>query len=150
MIIRRQVTDPCEVYSPTTWNYEQVEGYAGGYAVVHGSYTEDSGAYYDSSSESYNDVVMSYESYSSDEDFPAITGSATMNGTLTTDSSFTRGNTYSGGWIIQGQVTMEEGTAGDDVYDFKGEVTFAIRIVNFDYAGVIAVDGTEWDVTSDY
>jgi hypothetical protein len=154
MIIEHQADEPISVYDDTTWDSEQIEGNYSGYATVSGSYSESDGAYYDTSYYTYDNVTIDFNNFQTDSDYPSITGSATLTGTLSVDSSYTYGNDYGGSWTFSGTVTLDPSTVDEDEeygYFYEGTVEFYfVYGTKYEYAGTITVDGQSWDVDNYY
>jgi len=142
--IRFTVLDAAPYYSTNTWNNTVKKGFIGGEAVINGSFSHTYDPYnqYKSTS-TYNNVTVKLTNYQIEDDYPALTGTATINGTETCISSYNVniGNTYTGSWRLQGTVTLSG--------RFMGTVSFSLELTRSGakWTGTFTADGKSFSVT---
>lgn len=145
MIIEHQADEPIAAYSDTTWNSDRIDGSFSGYAIV-------SGTYYESRS-TYENVSIEFYNYQDQSDYPSLTGSATIDGTLTYSGSYPYGS-YDGEWTYSGTVTLDPSVV-DEVdeyaYLYEGTVDFTfVYEEKLYYYGTITANGNSWNVDNYY
>ena len=144
MIIEHQADEPISAYSDTTWDSDRVDGRYSGYAVLSGSYYE--------SRSTYENVSIEFYNYQDQSDYPSLTGSAIIDGTLTY-SGGTYGS-YEGEWTYSGTVTLDPSVVDEDAeygYFYEGTVEFIfIYEEELYYYGMITANGQSWNVDNYY
>lgn len=152
MLIEHQVDDPISVYDSTTWNSEQIDGSYLGYAIVSGSYTESDYSYGTTSYYTYDNVSIEYSNYQTQSDYPSLTGSATIDGTLSYYQSYSSGS-YDGEWIFSGEVTLDPSVVEDTEYGYLYEGTVEFTFIYEEklyYYGTVTANGSSWNVDNYY
>ena len=139
--LRFQLIDAAPYYSSgvSIWNDERVDGYTSGYAIVNGAYEKTYS--WDLSTYEYKDVYIECFLYCTDDFYPALTGTATLDGYISyRDNRYPK---YSGSWILKGSMELSG--------KLKGQITFelVLKEKGFRWYGVIKSDETIWDVSSD-
>jgi len=142
--IRFRVLDAAPYYSTNTWNNTVKKGSIGGEALVNGSFSYKTDPYNQfKSTSTYNNVAVKLTNYQIEDDYPALTGTATINGTETCISSYNVniGNTYTGSWLLQGTVTLSG--------RFIGTVSFSLELSRkgANWTGTLTADGKSFSVT---
>jgi len=145
MVIEHQADEPISAYSDTTWDSDRVDGRYSGYAVLSGSYYE--------SRSTYENVSIEFYNYQDQSDYPSLTGSAIIDGTLTYSGGYPYGS-YEGEWTYSGTVTLDPSVVDEDEeygYFYEGTVEFIfIYEEKLSYYGMITANGQSWDVDNYY
>ncbi|MEZ5195589.1 MAG: hypothetical protein R2764_04100 [Bacteroidales bacterium] len=143
-IIKWNLIEVAPYYSSDNWNHEKMNGYASGYAIVDGSFSKWSNVvgYQNKEYREYDNVSVQFSDYSDHSSDPSITGSASMNGTITYQYSMGHTGDYGGTWIFKGTITCSG--------KYVGEASFYFTFVeNNEYSGTLTFDGTSYQVSSD-
>ncbi len=123
-----------------TWSNAAVSGYESGSAVVNGSFTYNYNVNSGRTDKTYNYVVIKFDKYCDDSDYPHLTGTVIIDGTCTTQYGWT--TTYYGQWELVGADLQLSGKLGG-----TASIAMIFKRGGWDWAAIVeTADGT-WSMS---